>query len=72
VIHVAAPVIFQPKDPENDVIKPAIGITQNVLQHALKAGIKVILQCDKTSHVARSKSHPSARRNHIYNGHTVR
>lgn len=37
VFHVASPVDFAPKDPENDVIKPAVNGTLNVLRACTKA-----------------------------------
>lgn len=37
VFHVASPVEFNPKDPENDVIKPAVDGTLNVLRACTKA-----------------------------------
>nr|ADE77658.1 unknown [Picea sitchensis] len=37
VFHVASPVDFTPKDPENDVIKPAVDGTLNVLRACTKA-----------------------------------
>jgi anthocyanidin reductase len=37
VFHVASPTEFAPKDPENDVIKPAVEGTLNVLQSCTKA-----------------------------------
>eukprot|EP00253_Pinus_taeda_P005096 PITA_05096 len=37
VFHVASPIDFAPKDPENDVIKPAVEGTLNILRSCTKA-----------------------------------
>jgi len=43
VIHAASPVTYEAPDPENDIIKPAVQGTLNVLKHALKAGVKRVV-----------------------------
>lgn len=76
VIHAAAPVLFTSNDPDNEIIKPAVGLTQNVLKHALKAGIKVSenardLICHASSRQV-DAYYRAACRHHLLNGCNVR
>jgi len=43
VFHTSTPVVFEAKDPENDVIKPAVFGTTNVLKSCEKVGVKVVV-----------------------------
>jgi len=43
VFHLATPVIFEAKDPEVDIIQPAVFGTLNVLKSCEKAGVRVVV-----------------------------
>jgi len=43
VFHTASPVPYEVKDPENDVLKPAVFGTLNALKSCAKAGVKVVV-----------------------------
>jgi len=43
VFHTSTPVKFEAKDPENDIIKPAVFGTLNVLKSCEKADVKVVV-----------------------------
>lgn len=55
VFHTASPVPYNVKDPENDVIKPAVFGTLNVLRSCQKAGVQVVVQ---TSSMSAAAPHP--------------
>jgi len=62
VIHVAAAVILQSKDPQKEVVDTTVLGTRNVLASASKANIKVLVL---TSSVVALLQHP-AKQNHVY------
>jgi len=43
VFHTASPLPYEVKDPENDVIKPAVSGTLNALNSCVKADVKVVV-----------------------------
>jgi len=43
VFHTASPLPYKVKDPENDVLKPAVAGTLNALRSCEKAGVKVVV-----------------------------
>lgn len=43
VIHTATPLRFEADDPENEIIKPAVEGTLNVLKASLKAGVQRVV-----------------------------
>jgi anthocyanidin reductase len=61
VFHVATPIDFAPKDPENDVIKPAINGTLNVLKSCTKS--KTVKRVVVTSSAATVSINESAEQN---------
>lgn len=44
VFHTATPLKFTAPDPENDIIKPAVEGTQNVLKASKAAGVKRVVR----------------------------
>jgi len=56
VFHTASPIPWEVKDPENDVIKPAVNGTLNVLESCKKAGVQAMVL---TSSMAAADPRPS-------------
>ncbi|XP_058072921.1 anthocyanidin reductase ((2S)-flavan-3-ol-forming)-like [Magnolia sinica] len=65
VFHVATPMILESKDPENDMIKPAINGTLDVLKSCVKAKtVKHVVYTSSVAAVARKKL---TRTGHVFN-----
>jgi len=52
VFHAASPLLHQTDDPENELIKPALFGTLNVLKSCERVGVKVVIQTSSMSAVA--------------------
>jgi len=65
VIHAASPVIMESEDPENQIIKPAVEGTLNVLKHALKAGVKRVVYTATIASICGSQRDKDP--NHVWN-----